>query len=329
MNQEDQNILTLGQLLKNEREKLGITIEKAANILMVRQRHLVNLENDLFDAFPAGVYFRGFLRSYARLLGLDEQKVFEYYKCQLEINDYNWDYSASPTQEPKPQEESSKDEIFKKPFKFKISITPEWIFRILAFFIIVFIVLYFVFALRNVSRLPVLYIEEPQNNAVVENEKIEIKGRVDKESTLKINKEQYNVMEDGDFNASIVLMEGLNEINFEVTNKFDNTLEEKLFVTYDPTQNQQNQIKRITFKVDTEPVKIKIKNSQLDIEETLPPGGEKTIEIKEETVVEVNKGNAIYFEQQVQDSKQAFLNPPVLEIFSDQEGRSQRTFAPE
>ena len=87
MSNQEENILTLGQLLKQEREKMGITIEKASKILMVRHQHIINLENDMYDSFPAGVYFKGFIRNYARLLGLDENIVFEYYKCQLEVMD--------------------------------------------------------------------------------------------------------------------------------------------------------------------------------------------------------------------------------------------------
>ncbi|MBD3238859.1 MAG: hypothetical protein GF332_04460 [Candidatus Moranbacteria bacterium] len=324
LQEKNQNIMTLGELLKNEREKLGISIERAANILMVRQRHLVSLENDLYDNFPAGVYFRGFLRSYARLLGLDEQKVFEYYECQLEIFNQNQEKD-----EPNKGKSTTKGSDTDAGKKIKLVITPEWILRGIGLVVVLIIIGYFVLTLRGVARLPELTIAEPVNNKVVKQDKVTIRGTTTRESELFINGEEISIDENGYFETQISLMQGLNEINFKVNNKFDKETEKTIFVNYQPEQKQdQEKAKRITLQTDTQPVWVSVKSDSLDFNETLPANTEKVIEIKSPTTVIVDKGNAIYFTEESTDPKQAYLNPPNLELFSDEQGESQRTFKP-
>ncbi len=52
--------------------------------LHIRERYLEALEHDDFDQFPGNVYARGFLRSYARYLGLDAEALLERMPKQAE-----------------------------------------------------------------------------------------------------------------------------------------------------------------------------------------------------------------------------------------------------
>lgn len=62
---------TVGQILSQARRAKGVTLEQAAGALNIRPRYLAALEADDWNHFPAVVYGLGFLRSYARYLGLD------------------------------------------------------------------------------------------------------------------------------------------------------------------------------------------------------------------------------------------------------------------
>ena len=75
--------MSLGADLKRERELRGITLEEIASETKIRTRLLGYLEDDRFDRLPPGVFRRSFLRSYARYLGIDEDKpVQEYLRLQ-------------------------------------------------------------------------------------------------------------------------------------------------------------------------------------------------------------------------------------------------------
>lgn len=61
----------LGNTLSRARRARGITLEDVERDTHVSRRYLQALENEDFSIFPAPVYARGFLRTYARYLGLN------------------------------------------------------------------------------------------------------------------------------------------------------------------------------------------------------------------------------------------------------------------
>jgi cytoskeleton protein RodZ len=65
----------LGTLLVRAREARGLTLEDAERDTRISRRYLQALETEQFEAIPAPVYARGFLRSYSQYLGLDPQEA--------------------------------------------------------------------------------------------------------------------------------------------------------------------------------------------------------------------------------------------------------------
>ncbi|MFN2489919.1 MAG: helix-turn-helix domain-containing protein [Actinomycetota bacterium] len=63
---------TAGDLLRAARRRRRVSIERAAEETRIRADYLMRMESDEFD-FLAPAYVRGFLRSYARFLGLDPE----------------------------------------------------------------------------------------------------------------------------------------------------------------------------------------------------------------------------------------------------------------
>lgn len=61
---------SVGQILREAREAQGITLENAAIRLYLMQRQIEAMETDDFDSLGQLVFARGFVRNYARLLGL-------------------------------------------------------------------------------------------------------------------------------------------------------------------------------------------------------------------------------------------------------------------
>lgn len=61
----------IGQLLKERREELGCSLEHAEESTRIRKSFLVCLEENRFADLPGQAYVTGFIRLYARYLGLD------------------------------------------------------------------------------------------------------------------------------------------------------------------------------------------------------------------------------------------------------------------
>jgi transcriptional regulator with XRE-family HTH domain len=68
-----------GQRLKRERELREVTLEEITSATRIGPRFLEALENEDWEKLPGGVFNRGFLRSIARYLGLDEEALLGEY----------------------------------------------------------------------------------------------------------------------------------------------------------------------------------------------------------------------------------------------------------
>lgn len=68
--------LTMGAYLRAARTEQRVSLERAAQDTKIKADFLMRMESDEFD-FIAPAYARGFLRSYARFLGLDDGPFLE------------------------------------------------------------------------------------------------------------------------------------------------------------------------------------------------------------------------------------------------------------
>lgn len=68
-----------GERLKRERELREVTLEEITSATRIGPRFLEALENEDWEKLPGGVFNRGFVRSIARYLGLDEEVLLGEY----------------------------------------------------------------------------------------------------------------------------------------------------------------------------------------------------------------------------------------------------------
>ena len=71
------DIVGVGEMLRTTREGRGLTLVDVAQALKLTQRQVEALESERFDALPGAAFARGFLRNYARLLGLDPEPLID------------------------------------------------------------------------------------------------------------------------------------------------------------------------------------------------------------------------------------------------------------
>lgn len=67
----------IGQTLREAREARGLSLNDAAIETRIRATHLEALEREEFDRLGGDVYVRGFIRSYAKTVGLDPEQLLE------------------------------------------------------------------------------------------------------------------------------------------------------------------------------------------------------------------------------------------------------------
>ncbi|MCY0881316.1 MAG: helix-turn-helix domain-containing protein [Firmicutes bacterium] len=65
----------LGRILNDARIHRRLTLDEAAQTLHIRKEYLTALEHNEWEAIPGEVYGQGFLKSYARFLGLDGEDL--------------------------------------------------------------------------------------------------------------------------------------------------------------------------------------------------------------------------------------------------------------
>jgi cytoskeleton protein RodZ len=70
---------SFGAKLKQERERRGVTLDEIALSTKISTRFLRALEDERFEQLPGGIFNKGFVRAYARHLGMDETQTIADY----------------------------------------------------------------------------------------------------------------------------------------------------------------------------------------------------------------------------------------------------------
>ncbi|MEH8182313.1 cytoskeleton protein RodZ [Aeromonas allosaccharophila] len=77
--QDDSQAAGPGQLLRNAREQLGWTREQVASRIHLRLTLIAAIESDTYDKHTSHTFIRGYLRTYAKLVGIPEETILAAY----------------------------------------------------------------------------------------------------------------------------------------------------------------------------------------------------------------------------------------------------------
>src|ERR1700751_4206541 len=93
-----------GDKFRQAREKKELSLDQVSNVTKISSRMLKAIEEEHFDQLPGGVFNKGFIRAYAKHLGLnDEEAVNDYLSClreaQVDAREV-WDPQALPAAPP-------------------------------------------------------------------------------------------------------------------------------------------------------------------------------------------------------------------------------------
>ncbi len=70
---------TLGEKLRQAREARDITISEVAEQTRISPLYIESIENDDYRVLPGGIFNKGFVKSFAKYVGVDEQEALQDY----------------------------------------------------------------------------------------------------------------------------------------------------------------------------------------------------------------------------------------------------------
>ena len=231
-----ETVLTAGECLKRKREELSISLRDISEKLKIKISYLENLEKGNYKELPPDVYVKGFVKSYAQLVGLNSEKMVSIYDREKNI-------------ENKIERKFRKKEAYTNKLtarNFAI-ITPK---VVTAFFslLILFIVGYYLwYQVSSFNSTPYLFVSSPFEDQVVNDSNITVEGETERETVIKINGQSIFVNPDGYFKEDIMLQSGKNILTIEASNKFNRTARE---------------VRNIIYEKKPEPIWIEIENKK-------------------------------------------------------------------
>lgn len=191
-----------------------LEISKATRIQV---KYLEALESGDHRDLPAEVYVRGFLRSYARYLGLEDDAFVKLYDKEKHIRTHLG--KETPVAE-------------RKAIQLKNAwvITPRTGALITIGLILAGTFVYLFGELRSFVAEPHLAIMSPASGLVTSEGSVTVTGKTDRGAQVTLNNEPVFVNNEGDFQEMLTLQPGPNTIRILATNRFDKTKETVLFV---------------------------------------------------------------------------------------------------
>lgn len=195
---------TVGQILREEREKKFYTIEEIEKATKIRKELIEALEAGQYQKLPPPTFIQGFIKNYGKFLKLDPEKLLAVFRREF-----------SDQKHPPRILESFSNPVDKKRFR----ITPA---RMLGFMIVTLILIFFTylwFEYRFLVGAPVLEVNQPPDQFSTSSSEVAVSGRTDPESAVSINNQQIAVDQSGKFSQTIKLSENVNNIIVTATSK--------------------------------------------------------------------------------------------------------------
>ena len=193
---------TLGERLRALRRRQRLSLEKAEEETKVRLKYLVALEKGNYHELPEDVYTIGFLSKYAEFLGVSKEEMIQAYRSER---------GSSGKFRPLSPKIQLKET--------KVWLSPKIIVLGLVFLGIAGLLAYVFYSVRSFTSAPNLEISSPVTESVIRQDRIEIIGKTDDEVTLKINDQVVFIDALGNFQETVKLQPGMNNIEIRATNR--------------------------------------------------------------------------------------------------------------
>lgn len=198
---------TLGGLLKNQRKRKKISLEKAEEDTKIRMNFLIALEEDSWDKLPSDAYCRGYIECYSSYLSLKKADLLERYDKERHF--FKKSFQEVGALSPK------------KSLTTMWLITPRMVAVGIGLVFIIFFSTYISFQVKSFAAAPTLVILSPKdkNVKIKNNDTVFLVGQTSPNTQVVINGQKVEVDNNGKFNQSLALTKGENTFVIKATNR--------------------------------------------------------------------------------------------------------------
>lgn len=195
---------TVGQILREEREKELYTLEEIEKATKIRKELLEALEAGQYAKLPPPTFVQGFIKSYGKFLKLDQEKLLAIFRREF-----------SEGKHPPRILDSFKDPVDQRKFR----LTPTRVLGGIVLSLIIIFFAYLWFEYRFLVGGPFLEVSQPVNQLSTASPTVSVVGRIDPEAHLSINNQEIGVDPAGRFSQEIKLSDDINKIEISATSK--------------------------------------------------------------------------------------------------------------
>lgn len=200
--------LTLGERMKKMREERRLSLIEISKSTKIQVKYLEYIEEGVYLKLPADVYVKGFLRSYAIFMGLNELALIKQFEREKGIH--------------KNIKKVSYDDGSVAPLQCSsIVVTPKMIIVLVILLVVVSSFVYLYMEVNNLVSKPRLNVIKPVDGMVVSGSSTHVIGIAEKDALVFINDQPVLVSEKGEFSEDVGLKSGVNVINIKARSKFD------------------------------------------------------------------------------------------------------------
>lgn len=189
-------MLTVGEILKKERERNGCSLSEVEKEIKIREKFLQAVEDNNWKVFSSKIYIVGIIKNYAKFLNILPEKAIAYF-----YRDYE-----------------RKEEVrFKRklPRHYLNPETKKTFFIILILIFSIFFV-YFGFQLKNYFSPPKVIITSPIKTVFKKEDSIKVVGKTEKDAVITVVGERIFQNKEGIFEFNYPLNPGKNMVTIEV-----------------------------------------------------------------------------------------------------------------
>jgi len=211
-------IKTIGLLLKEKRKEQKLELKQVSEVTKISVAYLAALEEGNYSIFQSEVYLKGFLKNYAKYLGINTEKALAMYRRENE----------------RKQNEATINMVSKvKPKNLAITFTPNRVIAGIAVLAILLIIVYLGSYVGKVLKKPDLALTSPialtteaEGSYQTDANYIDLSGTVELGSRLYINDQELKLNNFETFTKQFKLELGQNKFVIKAESQFgrDKTL---------------------------------------------------------------------------------------------------------
>ncbi len=193
----------ISDILRTEREARNISLQEIEKETKIKKEFLKAIERGAFNELPSDTYAAGFVKNYAKFLGIPETDAMALFRRE-------YDTKRNITIVPEFRKSQHK-------FNRRFFLNGR---GLVIFFAFLILGVYVFFQYSSLIFPPPLKVTEPSNGAVIKGSVVEVKGETDPYATVTVGGEEAYINIQGDFSKSVYIFTGDSNIEVIAKNRF-------------------------------------------------------------------------------------------------------------